>query len=56
MKTGLSNDDKQDHSIARNGNGIEAAKGDGDPNVRSLKTRDASQEKDCRVENALVKV
>lgn len=54
MEAGLSDDDKQDHAIPRDGNGIETTERDGDPGMVGFQTRDASKKEDCRVENALI--
>lgn len=54
MKTQLSDDDKQDHAIPRDGNGIETTEWDGDPGMVRFKTRDASKDENCRVEDALI--
>lgn len=54
MEARFSDDDKQDHAISRNGNGIETTEWDGDPGMLRFKIRDASKKEDFRLENALV--
>lgn len=56
MEAWLSDDDKEDHAVPRDGNGIQTTERDGKPGVRSLKTRNASEEEDWWVGSALVEV
>lgn len=54
MEARLSDDDKQDHAIPRDGNGIETTERDGDPGMVSFKARNASKKEDFRMESALI--
>lgn len=54
MQAWLSDDDKKDHAIPRDGNGIKTDERDGDPSMRSFQARDTRKEEGSGVENALI--
>jgi hypothetical protein len=51
----LGSNDKQDHAVPREGNGIKTAEGDGEPGMGRLQARNASQQESwelrCHIEN-----